>query len=100
MEPFLFSTVLDEIVHEEWGWQQHDERYEGIQRLDCPDLIVSLLQLFCVEQGRVEAELGVVPEERLGNDRGEQGAHTVEEVQGVHVGRGVVALSEGDILQK
>ena len=59
MELFLFSTVLDEIVYEEWGWQQHDERYEGIQRLDCPDLIVSLLQLFCVEQGRVEAELGL-----------------------------------------
>ena len=93
MEPFLFSTVLDEIVYEEWGWQQHDERYEGIQSLDCPDLSVSQLQLVRVEKRRVEAGL---TEEGLGDDRGDQGADAVEEVQGIHVWRGVIARPSPD----
>ena len=96
MEFLLFSSVLEEIVEEEWGWQQHYHRYEGIQSLDCPDLIDNHLQLVYIEEGRVEAGPHLLPEEGLGDDGGQEGADGVEEVKGVHVRGAVLARASPD----
>ena len=88
MEFILFPPLLDEVVEEEWGWQQHYQRYQGVQRLDCPDMTDTQLQLLYIDHGGVEA--GLLPEEGLGDDRGHEGADGVEEVHGVNIGGAVL----------